>query len=168
MTTPKTALPLPCPFCGTAADVADTGTCWVRCNNHECCAEGPLADDEHIATEKWNTRAPAQCGVQSREAIAAVIDPVAFHPISLGDTHPGWLHRREVALETAGKILALGPAQQVTVTDEMAMAGAKAMILLGREHRIRGEDLPSRQQEARACLDAALALSSADRGRDNG
>lgn len=49
--------------------------------------------------------------VRSREAIAAIIDPVAFDPISLGDTHPGWLHRRETALETADKIRALGAAQ---------------------------------------------------------
>lgn len=67
-------------------------------------------------------------GVQSREAIAAIIDPVAFDPISLGDTHPGWLHRREVVLETAGKILALGPAQAAWQPIETAPKNTKLLL----------------------------------------
>jgi len=43
----------------------------------------------------------------TRETIAAEIDPVAFDPISLNDTHPGWESRRERALETADRICAL-------------------------------------------------------------
>lgn len=59
-------------------------------------------------------------------AIAAVIDPVAFHPISLGDTHPGWQHRRETATDTANKILALraGPSDiERAFTDACDEAG---------------------------------------------
>lgn len=41
------------------------------------------------------------------EAIAAIIDPVAFDPISLANKHPGWECRRERATETAQKIAAL-------------------------------------------------------------
>jgi hypothetical protein len=39
------------------------------------------------------------------------------------------------------------------VTSAMVMAGARAMVLLARK----GETLPSRTEEARACLEAALA-----------
>lgn len=45
----------------------------------------------------------------SPEAIAAVIDPVAFDPISLTDTHPSWDWRREAARATAAQILMLTP-----------------------------------------------------------
>lgn len=64
---------------------------------------------------------PAQgqqpCGAwqPSAEAIAAVIDPVAFDPISLADTHPSWEWRRETARATAAEILALGPSVSSTM-----------------------------------------------------
>lgn len=56
-----------------------------------------------------------------------------------------------------------GHAPTPAVTDEMAMAGARAMVLLGQDHKDRGEHLPSRLQEARACLKAALTDTSTDR-----
>jgi hypothetical protein len=51
------------------------------------------------------------------------------------------------------------------VTDEMVMAGAKAMVRLGHDHRTRGEPMPTRLQEARACLTARAAL---DKGNEPG
>jgi hypothetical protein len=44
------------------------------------------------------------------------------------------------------------------VTDEMVMAGACAMIRLGQDHQTKGEPMPTRLQEARACLTARAAL----------
>jgi hypothetical protein len=46
------------------------------------------------------------------ESVAAIIDPVAFDPISLSDKHPGWECRREQATETAKKIVALSQPEQ--------------------------------------------------------
>jgi len=123
----------------------------------------PIFKHSHVRAlwEGWFARAcldddRAQCGVQSREAIAAVIDPVAFDPISLGDTHPGWLHRREVALETAGKILALGNAQ---APDDIHLL----------VEQLRGENDVLRDQLTRAQSPVGWGSSpvpSADRGRE--
>jgi hypothetical protein len=49
----------------------------------------------------------AQCVGMTVASVAAIIDPVAFDPISLDDKHPGWECRREQATETAKKIVAL-------------------------------------------------------------
>ena len=80
---------------------------------------GPAHDPERIAQlqyeagmyqslyENLKSGAAQGQGLPSREAIAKVIDPVAFDPISLGDKHPGWECRRETATETADKILDL-------------------------------------------------------------
>jgi hypothetical protein len=58
----------------------------------------------------------------------------------------------------------IGRATRPTITDEMAAAGAKAMVLLCQDHRDRGGHLPSRLQEALACLNAALSDTSPERG----
>jgi hypothetical protein len=63
-------------------------------------------------------------------------------------------------IEAADRIEALEAAlrEPTIVTDEMVMAGAKAMVRLGHDHRTRGEPMPTRLQEARACLIAHAAL----------
>jgi hypothetical protein len=43
-------------------------------------------------------------------------------------------------------------------TEEQVTAGAMAMVRLCQEHRAKGELMPSRRAEARACLEAALAV----------
>lgn len=42
---------------------------------------------------------------ESARLIAAIIDEVAFDPISLNDSHPSWSCRREAAIEKANKII---------------------------------------------------------------
>lgn len=43
-------------------------------------------------------------------------------------------------------------------TEDQVMAGARAMVMLGQKFRQQGLELPSRRAEARACLEAALAV----------
>lgn len=100
-----------CPVCRSrlvSLYEKQTGLFAVGCDNDDCHftveAYGTTQAD---AVRQWNTRGNAQ--LSNAQSIAAVIDPVAFDPISLNDTHPGWQYRREVAIETANKILALAP-----------------------------------------------------------
>jgi hypothetical protein len=66
-----------------------------------------------------------------------------------------------VAIKIAA--LASHPAQHPAsaVSAEMVMAGAMAMVALGRTHRKADKPMPSRTEEARACLEAALGVGSA-------
>jgi hypothetical protein len=68
--------------------------------------------------------------------------------------HPAQAAARIEELEAALR-------EATIVTDEMVMAGAKAMVRLGHDHRARGEPMPTRLQEARACLTARAALEDA-------
>jgi Lar family restriction alleviation protein len=63
---------LPCPFCGGQASLCDTGVTWLMCD--DCQAEGPVAEAEREAVEKWNGRsggaAQAPLSEAERHAIA--------------------------------------------------------------------------------------------------
>jgi hypothetical protein len=64
----------------------------------------------------------------------------------------------------ANRIEALHAAlrEATIVTDEMVMAGACAVVRLAHDHRTRGEPMPTRLQEARACLTAALEKEASE------
>jgi hypothetical protein len=47
------------------------------------------------------------------------------------------------------------------MTDEMIAAGAKAMVQLCQKHQADGKSLPSRIEEARVCIEAALRSAPA-------
>lgn len=61
-----------------------------------------------MSEDERRPSAGPQVEAVSGESIAKIIDPVAFDPISMSDTHPSWQCRRDTAMETANKILALG------------------------------------------------------------
>jgi hypothetical protein len=68
-----------------------------------------------------------------------------------------WKERHDIVLQK--HIECCGVAYAPPITDEMVMAGAKAMVLLGRDNRVKGAELPTRLEEARACLEAAYSVS---------
>jgi Lar family restriction alleviation protein len=54
----------PCPFCGEKRDnfiypYTDSILYWIKCD--QCDTEGPVADNEEDAINKWNTRKDQKC-----------------------------------------------------------------------------------------------------------
>jgi hypothetical protein len=66
-----------------------------------------------------------------------------------------------VAIKIAALVSHLAQHPPSTASAEMVMAGAIAMVVLGRTHREASKPTPSRTEEARACLEAALGIVSA-------
>jgi Lar family restriction alleviation protein len=95
---------LPCPFCGGQASLCDTGVTWLMCD--DCQAEGPVAEAEREAVEKWNGRSGGAAQAASLplapEEIARCIDPRAWNDIHVMRRD---IRQRE-ALEKANAILA--------------------------------------------------------------
>jgi len=78
----------------------------AQCPTYPNCSGGCGLGCTHEIEQARAARSSPETESAAR-SIAEIIDPVAFDPISLKDSHPSWRCRRESAIETANKILAI-------------------------------------------------------------
>lgn len=135
----------PCPFCGASASPADTGINWIVCD--DCAAEGPVADSEEQAVDKWNSRT---CDAAQSVGMREALEPLA--KISLWrDKYPDatadFLTARELQgylkvedVRRARAALASQPSPAATVEAEVRCDGCGSPMTASDLAKLKAED----------------------------